>query len=349
MFYDSLIIFPPLINKAVSLVKRKSEDKYSIHYTEPPVGWNTLTESIPIETLRVGFMQTLGDFCIATGRVNNITVIECYDNKLLSEVRTPQINTQYSSLYVFNYESCLYNIHGLMNCVNIINDDKFITIDYNSCIMYQNQQILSIPREILIKLLHESDAHSYSNVDEKIIELLTPLPDIWFNKLDLMRKIVNMIRNVVVYDDMRKDTLTKLIVDRSYSFNANDVDTFLSAPMTDKDSRYNVSTLMKELDNETFAKLKEIRENQRRTRKMIKPKKLLLIYTQDALTKLSDIKAIDRTLNTKKIIAMDTRFEIVRLNICKSCNGLFKSGCCPNYARSNNSTAAFVKNASISK
>ncbi len=347
MFYDSLVVFPPQFNGIYKCSDHKTMVEYKLRFIKPPDKWDSLSKSIPIEDVLQDRRMVRGDICMATGFRNHITVLECDNLELLSKLKTVQIITGDSNLYIFNYESCLSNIHGVMNGINIINDGKFITFDYKSSIIDQDRKIISIPKEILMQLLDASRGYTYKEIDERKFELLMLLPNRWFNEMELLEKVIHVIRNEVLTDETRKATLTKIIVERSYSFNVKDVETFLSLPMTCKDRRYTFATLMKALDNETLDKIKKLQDERRKARRRQIPKKPVLEYDQEALSKLSDIKSIDSSLNVKKIIAMDSRFESFKINICKSCNRVYKKGCCPSYSRNNNTTAIFIKNARI--
>ncbi len=353
MFYDSLIVFPPRFNGYLKHDNNKTGIEYRIRYVDPPDGWSELTKSIPIKNELYDQRMIRGDICIATGWRNRITVLECASNQRLpANVKTIEINTRESNLYIFNYESCLSNIHQVMDGINIINDGKFITFDYTAMCIDQDRKIISIPKEILTKLLIESQNHTYGRIDEKMFELLMLLPDEWFNKNELMSRVVLLIRNTVLTAEMRKATLTKLIVERSYTFNADDVDTFLSLHLNSIDKKYNLVALMKKLDDETVCKILLLQKNRKESiQQMIykanKQKDLILEYEQDSLVKLSDIKSIDSSFNTKKILAMDSRFEQIRMNVCKACKNLHKRGCCVKYLRRSSTTAVFIKHAKI--
>jgi len=138
-------------------------------------------------------------------------------------------------------------------------------------------------------------------------------------------------------------TYWRLITEKSYTFAANEANKWLSIKPSAREQRYVVATLIKEVDAITKHEIDKWDHNWN------KKKRTLLVYEHDFMTKMSNIKSIDKKITESIIRDMDKRFEIVKLNICKSCRQRHKKNCCSLYARRNYTTAAFVKHAKLVK
>ncbi len=163
------------------------------------------------------------------------------------------------------------------------------------------------------------------------------LPDTWFNDIELFRCITFAFRNEAMPDSMRLNTLRHLVLKRSMSFDVvNRLPILLSLPMTYNQRRYTYRSLLKQaalLNGSGMA----IQTNKSKE----------LCYEQDALVSMASIKAKYPHMTKQYIQQLDQRYEVVRMNICKSCRSPYHKGCCKAFSRSNTTTAMFVRHVKI--
>jgi len=194
MFYDKLITFPTFTQHRYVGTDVNTRVLLEITQISAYEGWEKLKTSIPFDGK---------DFSIRTGKEGGITVIENKIDNLLKGVRTIMIATGHSTYYIFNYEESLPNIYNAMEGVSIINDGKFIALSNKSFIWDEDRQIISIPVDILSKLINATKSHQYDNVDQRIYELLSILPNDWFNLRELFNKVIHIINNCVIMPKLR--------------------------------------------------------------------------------------------------------------------------------------------------
>ncbi len=308
----------------------------------PMKNWDKLQKSIPIEDIP----YSMG---IRTGEVGGITAV-VNSTDLTIPLKTPRMNLYNNKFGVlFQYEPTLINIHEVMPYVSIINDGRFLLLGDTRYLMHDEYEVMKMPPELLSTL--EQAIESSIQANQFLYELISILPDDYFNDINLFKKIIFVLRNKDdIKIDIRLATLKKLVLDRSWSFLVEDMDDLFKIKMSSSDKKYTYQQLIKTLrvlNNETRQQVDEW-NSKWNINKTAHKTKTGLQYSQHAEISLTDIKKLYPKLTTSMILKMDSRFKMTRVNTCKSCHNRHIKGCCDRYARNNSTKTIIIKNASLS-
>ncbi len=195
-----------------------------------------------------------------------------------------------------------------------------------------------------------SEAGDTYAIHECLYELISILPDKYFNELELLMNVIYVIRNFKGIDDRtRIATLHKLILNRSTVFVASDLPGIFMTKMKSINRRYTYLSLAKFMRtlNDDIRQSVDQWQSKWNNKKSNNHSNPSLIYSYNAITYLPAIKNAFPTLTTKKILAIDSRFAMSRIDICKSCHKKHLKGCCKHYSRTNSTKATIIKNAML--
>ncbi len=339
---DRFICFPVSIDSTNCGVNPDTKFTQSIRIVKPMDGWDNLQKSVSVEH---GYGAAL-----RTGELAGITaIVDGVD--MTTQLKTPRVY-MYNNRHgvIFQYEPTLSNIHEVMPRTSIINDGMFLLMGNTRYIMHNEYEILKMPADMLARL-EQAIELSNSQVYEFLYELISILPDNHFNELELFMNIVHVVKNMKGIDDnARIATLNKLIVERSWTFLAEDMTTKMFwRDMKAVDKRYTYLSLVKFMRtiNDEIRRKVDKWQSKWNNKKSNNHSNQSLVYSYHAMTRLSDIKNTYPDHTIKMILAMDDRFVATRVDICKSCNKSHHKGCCRQYSRANKTKATIIKNATL--
>lgn len=337
---ERFICFPISIDSIKCGVNPDTSFTQYIHIVKPMDGWDKLQKSVSIEG-RHGI-------ALRTGEVAGITaVVDGVD--MTAQLKTPRVYL-YNNRHgvIFQYEPTLSNIHEVMPRTSIINDGMFLLTGDTHNVEYAEYEILKMPADMLARL-EQAIESSNSQVYEFLYELINILPDNHFNELELFMNIVYVVKNAKGIDDnARIATLNKLVVERSWTFLAEDMAKMFSRKMKNVNKRYTYLSLvkfMRTLNDDIHRKVDQWQSKWNNKNK--NKHRTTITYLSNTATSLLDIKNACPTLTTKKILAIDSRFHMVRINICKSCRNRHIKGCCSQYSRYNGTKLTMIENATL--
>jgi len=308
--------------------------------------WKQITKSIDIA-------QSTHYGCI-TGKLSNITVLEfskqsavdLFPESLLESRRfdlTPSRHVR----YYFQYEENLNSIYSIVRGLNVINNNCFIPMG-DSYTTMNKQTIQPMDKNMVEILLKLQTQHDAIPIAQSFYDLVSQLPDKWFNQRDYFAKIINAIRNTLMADDTRVATIKAILVDRFNYYDEHLIQPEFDRAMNHKERRFGVPALSKLIKAES-PDIYQIWHTKWKTSKMVMPPEIKhkFKYKFGAATALSDIKAIQPGLSTKKLLAMNSQFTASKINICKHCRNKHLVGCCKKYGTSERTMCTIIANIKI--
>lgn len=292
------------------------------------------------------------NYAVVTGKRSEITVIDySYNHDLnLDKIRTLTIRTPSGGLhFVFKYESSLQTIYNIMPNISVINDNgcMFSGAGYR---VDREAEIGKIPQDLLERLEQTQLSHPSTQIDDQMYDLMSILPYYWFNEEKFVEKLVHVFRNSLLGDDICKATMGKLILERSDVYNEPSMLLIFDKAMNSRDKQFGIAKLKNHIRdrypeeyNQWLMKWDTKRVQCIRSKqKLDQPK---FVSKSGSCLKLSEIKALDPQMSSQRLLK--DGFTTRRLNICKTCRNLHRTGCCKDYERKNRSSCMFVQNIAL--
>lgn len=320
------------------------QPRYDITKKEIPSNWKSIESPIDIS----GY----DNYAILCGKVSGITVID-----IAPDIKIPIENSSYvvctpsgGRHFYFQYENKLKSIYDLPNGISILNNDRLVfagehyrlynTIDYN-----QPAYIPKMPNVLLNALIEQQEARTNA-IDQKHFDLLSLLPDHWFEDEALYRKLVNVLRNAM-HETKAIDTMREVLVNK-FDYRHPRFAKAFESRMSWKDERYKTITLIREAgDRISPSDLLEWKSKYSpKAERNVYEKKKRLVYKEGSMTKLKDIqKHFD--LTAKQLQQKDNRWTPKNIKLCVHCNSKHIKGCCAEYNSIDRSTYVFISNVCI--
>jgi hypothetical protein len=193
-----------------------------------------------------------------------------------------------------------------------------------------------------------SEGNATYDIDWYLYELLSILPDKHFNDLELLMDLVHILRNAKgIGYQTRLATMVKLLVERSWTFKPEDIPIMFTTNMTAAQKKYTYLCLikrMKVMNPNIIHKVNEWQSKWSNAGITNQPSSSLT-YSYNTMTLLSDIKKAYPKHTIKMILQMDSRFNMIRINTCKSCHNKHLKGCCKHYNRNNKTRTTYIQHA----
>ncbi len=329
--FDSILIRFPLL---LALARRY--DCYDKQITNMYPNWKKLSK--PLEGIPIG-----ESFGIPTGSSNHITVIDVDKASYLSipfalrpsltSVQTPNGATH----YYFQYEPRLHTRFVLMNGVNVLNDNSFVLAgkDYH---IINDGDPPKMPEVIFNQLYNAQQALIY---DMHCYNVFIVLPSIWFNyDNEQFRKLMIVLINQIENPQQRVATLSQVMMDRFEYIDGRRLGMLLQdvADLTYQQRRFKLGSLkriMKEAHPDEFKLIGNPSSENK------------IKFKKDALTKLSDIKAVVPRMTSAKLLQMNSAFTSITVKICTFCLKPHKAGCCSRYKWNKRTSCVFIRNINL--
>lgn len=318
--------------------------------------WKTLKRKVP--------QNDLIHYGIITGIQNNITVLECESEFDFEEefnfdlyriarktlmYRTPSGGMQ----FYFQYEPNLNTIYDLFPGVCILNNSAYALGGRPDYRRQTDNPIQKMP-EILYNCLEnaQKDSEMKIKINQKIYDLYNILPIEYCNDIEIVMILINAIRNTkMIPNNIRFNTINKLLKEKeSTVFEENELKNIFTTKLTNeqKDKLSDV----KEFINEEFPDEYNNWIDKYGTNNIYQSKNLIklnnkFVYKPGSCERLDNIKKIDGSLNSKKLIQINEKFTSHKKTICKSCMNIHQQGCCSKYTRTNRTTRVFIDNIAI--
>ncbi len=321
---------------------RKKQRWKRIHIYKPMPGWNNIQKSAPINKAY--------PIAIRTGEVGGLTVISDSCDMTI-HLKTPIMRMHNGKLgVIFQYEPSLTNIYEVMPGISIINDGRFILSNCDKFLYRAEFEVMRMPPEILSQLQQAINSSSTKDIDWYLYELLSILPDKHFNDVELLMDLVHILKNTKGIDDQtRLATMAKLLVERSWAFIPEDIPVMFMVEMTAAQKKYTHLCLikrMKVMSQDINHKVNQWQSKWSSTKITNQPT-TSLTYSYNAMTLLSDIKKKYPKHTIKMILSIDSRFNMIRMDTCKSCHKKHLKGCCKHYNRNNKARTTYIQNAQL--
>ncbi len=324
IYQDRFISFP------VHIVIRN----HNWHIDSIPREWRTLTKSIVINDNNDKIYHT----GILTGRKSKITVIK-YNTFSSAPEGTLCIKTMDSYKYaIYNYESSLHSIYRPAG--SILNDGCYILTGYNFKIT-ENAPIAKMPQTMLDSL-QEEQANREDIYDDRMIELVSIIPALWFDDIKNVNYIIDVMKSIRSTDVIRINTLRKILMRKCDSYNERDMISRIEYDDTYEKKKITLASLKKVISAMDRRKYELwARKWKPRTAKRLR-------YREGDLVLLAEVRKYYYNKELQERLERNTNLQIIRKSICKSCRNLFKVGCCDQYNKKNKSSAFYVLNGYLS-
>jgi hypothetical protein len=340
---DSLISFPVEIDFKLSLDENRKNIVIKNILTIYP-NWKRLTESIPLDKMDG---TTVHNYGILTGKINNITVLDV--DKCLASfgdlgVDTTYVRTPNGGFHkIFQYEPTLHTIYNIAGGISVYNDNACIFGGKNYTLI-EDYPIAKMP-PTLLQFLQMSQDKLETPMDDGLYELLSILPTRDFNDDILVQRIIFGMRNKISLNaTIAKNTIGKLLQQRSDTFNQTKLNNWFETPMSSIEKKITLNPFIKKIEKE-YPQQYEAWILSHRVKKSDIARRIK--FKRGNMLRLSDIQSINNHLTAFQICLLDRRFEAIKLIVCKSCNNKHKVGCCNKYNRTNRTTATFIENARL--
>ncbi len=327
---ESFIKFPVHLDLVINNNNKRAKKVKSM-----PDDWkHSKTTSIPASD----------NYGILTGAINNITVVDISANETFDwnivntfKVRTP---SQGMHLY-FQYEANLNSIYNVVPNISVLND--------NCCVFFgsgyrviENLPIAQMPQVLVSQFSSQRTPTLDNTIDLEYYDLLNILDNSWFNKHELIIKLVHLIRNTNMPETMRIPTLRKLTYHRSMYFNDDTFIGYFQQPMNSIQKRYKIATIAKVIKNQFPVQYNDwlIKWHPRKA-----DYSMLFKYKKGAFVKISSIQAkYKRVITPSRLAEINPEFTVATKHVCKSCLNPHLKGCCDDYSRTNRTSCVFVNN-----
>ncbi len=367
MIHKIFITFPVELNLIPTEKKHYYGPKHS--YKKEVISiyddWKLLTKSIPLSSKGT-------NYGIITGEKSNITVIDYTYNKEfettynfdISNCKTRRFTTP-STLgthYYFKYESQLDTIYtGGFKNIKVINDCGYVFCGKGYKLESESYlNPIKMPTELKELLLSKQEEvkqkESKKKINHMYYELLRLLPDESLSHELTLYRIYDILCDLIIPPVIVKATIIKILRERLNNFDEEKLLQMFEKPIPLR-SKITLSTLKKFIKNESPDSFNEW-NNKWNLKKSIKSSKkqdtqLLMqlppniVYKAGSLEKCASIKAIDKSLTSKKLLTFNKEFTLQKKLICKSCQNLHRQGCCTKYTSTNRSSCYYINNIAI--
>lgn len=193
-------------------------------------------------------------------------------------------------------------------------------------------------------------------IDEKYYELLRILPDSFFIDSEFMYKMIYAFRNSYQPIAIQKNTVRKLLMERTDGFDEEQFNRCFDSHMNDRQSRYRLAGIEKMI-KQNYGQMydmwarkwngatTEIKEEYNPSVRDYDPS--IFVYAEGSCVCFSSIKRMYRNITMKKLVEINPQFTSRRRTLCASCKNFHKVGCCNEYSISNRTSAVYIDNIQI--
>lgn len=331
--FQNAIVFP---------IRTGGADRHHVEYIFP--NWRTLKSGVSLENC--------DNFGIQTGKSNNLTVLQIHHVLLTSlgfdDPKTLQIITPNGYVcFLFEYEPRIETIYKLSFNISLFNDNSYIV--GGQFYRIENREIQTMPQSILNHVLTLQASHN-SDFNHELYDLLMLLSDDWFGPVGDIRtqrnsveRLVRALHNSSFNTTDWINTLRRYLSERWDYYNELDFLALLRIKMDGSHSRISFQAFHKLIkrDNENGYKLWKQQYHSTKRKK--------LIYKPDSMVDMRTAKQIFplNKLTPECLARVNPEMTIAKKDTCKSCNKLFRKGCCTRYHRQNRSGRMFIMNSDI--
>ncbi len=306
------------------------------------LNWFSLKESVPHDSDSYG---------IRTGGRSGITVIDhrsCGYTDLLRE-NTLQIRTPSGGIHIyFRYQPKLRNIYNTLPDISVINNRGCVFRGSKYKVL-KDLPIADMPESMVNMLAGAQDSRE-KLINRKYLELA----EIISKHLNCDKTVMDVIwafRNARDMLEPFKVYTLKLLLRRHRSnYHDGIFDELYNKQVSSDQKRYRMSSLEKAIASgypEQYAEWKKTWKQggtKAITTTSLHPR---FEFSENSIVKLSELKAIDRSITAKKIIEHDNRYIMLKKHICLYCKALHRKGCCSQYDRTKTSSAMYISNIAI--
>jgi hypothetical protein len=328
---------------------------YRKSVSQIPTRWDRLVVSMDVlEEDQFQYKQHV-HHGIRTGKFSGITVLDIdygspmesliksyLGNDLPRTVSTPTSGKH----YYFQYEPSLASIYNTRQGISVLNDGRFALFGfhYNA----KPGPVTTMPKALVAMLLEfqqEADP-----IRQAAYELISILSSDWITEDICFRKLIHAVRSLDIPSTMVIATIRRFVVDRfGYIDEHKFKDILAMSPSTDV-KRFTYAKLMKIVKTdyeEEFIQWNEKWNTKRPAKKVLAAIKPKLSYKHGAMTKLSDLKAIDPKLTAKTLLEMNPEYTVSFVKMCKYCSKHHGKGCCSSYSYEGRTNVRMVNNIHI--